>query len=159
MVAAAIVMLVANRALPEAMADRAFWEKAAFWGAWLLAMAHAWWRTAPVRQARIAPAWREQCWAIAVLAVLAVLLNWATTGDHLVKTVFTQTYWPVAGLDLSLLVAAAIAAFAARRLLRREQGLGVGQRSAEAAVEDDEPIGLPGAVVTSKTALNPASST
>jgi hypothetical protein len=76
-----------------------------------------------------------------------------------VKTVFTQTYWPVAGLDLSLLAAAAIAAFAARRLLRREQGLGVGQRSAEAAVEDDEPMGLPGAVVTSKTALNPASST
>jgi uncharacterized iron-regulated membrane protein len=159
MVAAAIVMLVANRVLPEAMADRAFWEEAAFWSAWLLALAHAWWRTAPVRQARIAPAWREQCWAIAVLAVLAVLLNWATTGDHLVKTVFTQTYWPVAGLDLSLLSAAAIAAFAARRLLRREQGLGVGQRSAEAAVEDDEPIGLPGAVVTSKTALNPASST
>jgi uncharacterized iron-regulated membrane protein len=159
MVAAAIAMLVANRALPEAMAERAFWEEAAFWGAWLLAMAHAWWRTKPVLQAHIAPAWREQCWAIAALAVLAVLLNWATTGDHLVKTVFTQTYWPVAGLDLSLLVTAAIAVFAARHLLRREQGLGSGQRSSEAVVEDDEPMGLPGAVVTSKTALNRARTT
>jgi hypothetical protein len=35
------------------------------------------------------PAWREQCRAIAALAVLAVLLNWFTTGDHLLKTVGT----------------------------------------------------------------------
>jgi uncharacterized iron-regulated membrane protein len=159
MVAASIAMLVANRALPEAMADRKFWEEAAFWGAWLLALAHAWWRTAQVLQARIAPAWREQCWAIAALAVLAVLLNWATTGDHLVKTVFTQTYWPVAGLDLSLIVTTAIAVFAARHLLRREQGLGAGKGSAQVVVEDDDPMARPGAVVASKTALNPASPT
>ncbi len=154
MVAAAIAILVANRALPESMADRAFWEQAAFWGAWLLALAHAWWRTKPVLQARIAPAWREQCWAIAALAMLAVLLNWATTGDHLVKTVFTQTYWPVAGLDVSLLATAAIAAFAAQRLLRRERRPGQGLRSAELA-EDDEAPALLGAVLTSKTVLNP----
>jgi hypothetical protein len=67
------------------------------------------------------PAWREQCWAIAALAVAAVALNALTTGDHLVKTVFTETYWAVAGVDLSLLASAAIAGWAARQLARREQ--------------------------------------
>ena len=32
------------------------------------------------------PAWREQCVAIAVLAPLAAVLNWITTGDHLLRT-------------------------------------------------------------------------
>ncbi len=122
-VLAALTMLVANRLLPEGLAHRGDWEKAAFWGAWVLAMLHAGWRTAPVQQARIAPAWREQCWAIAALAVLAVLLNWATTGDHLAKTLGSG-YWPVAGLDLALLTAAVIAVVGARRLRRRELGVG-----------------------------------
>ena len=59
---------------------------------------------------------------MAGLAVAAVGLNWATTGDHLVRTVFTHTYWPVAGVDLSLLAAAGIAAWSARKLAVREQG-------------------------------------
>jgi uncharacterized iron-regulated membrane protein len=121
MVAASIAMLVANRVLPLELADRRGWEETAFWCAWLLALAHAWWRTAPVRLARVAPAWREQCWAIALLAVAAVLLNWATTGDHLLKTL-REGYWPVAGMDLSLLTAALIAIVAAQRLRRREAG-------------------------------------
>jgi hypothetical protein len=66
-------------------------------------------------------AWREQCWAIAALAVAAVVLNALTTGDHLVKTVFTETYWAVAGVDLSLLASAAVAGWAARQLARRKQ--------------------------------------
>jgi uncharacterized iron-regulated membrane protein len=114
MVAATLALLVANRLLPDDLPLRGEWEKRAFWAAWSLALAHAVWRTAPVRLARIAPAWREQCWAIAALAVAAVGLNWATTGDHLVKTVFTDTYWPVAGTDLSLLAAALLAVAAAR---------------------------------------------
>jgi uncharacterized iron-regulated membrane protein len=121
MVVAALAILVANRLLPADLAHRGDWEEAAFWAAWLLAFGHAVWRTAPVRDARIAPAWREQCWAIAVLALAAVALNWATTGDHLLRTIGAG-YWPVAGLDLVLLASAAIAALAARRRRRRERG-------------------------------------
>jgi hypothetical protein len=67
------------------------------------------------------PAWREQCWAVAALAVAAVGLNWLTTGDHLIKTVFTHPYWAVAGVDLSLLASAGIAVGVARRLAQRER--------------------------------------
>ena len=47
------------------------------------------------------------------------MLNWVTTGDHLIKTV-SDSYWPVAGMDLVLLVGALIAAYAAYKLARRE---------------------------------------
>lgn len=121
MVIAATGMLVANRLLPADLAGKGDWEKAAFFGVWALAMLHAFVRSAPVAQARLNPAWREQCWTIAALALAAVLLNGLTTGDHLVKTVFTDTYWAVAGVDLSLLVSAGIAVAVARLLARREQ--------------------------------------
>ncbi|MFC3682063.1 PepSY-associated TM helix domain-containing protein [Hydrogenophaga luteola] len=121
MVIAAIGMLVANRLLPPDLAGKGDWEKTAFFGLWALALAHALVRSAPVARARMNPAWREQCWAIAVLAVAAVVLNAITTGDHLVKTVFTETYWAVAGVDLSLLACAWVATWAARQLARREQ--------------------------------------
>jgi uncharacterized iron-regulated membrane protein len=126
MLLAALAILVANRALPADLPHRGSWEEAMFWSTWLVALLHAFWRTAPMLQARIAPAWREQCWAIAVLAVAALLLNWASTGDHLLKTIGAG-YWPVAGLDLSLLVTAALAVLAARTLRRRELGTGCAQ--------------------------------
>ena len=69
------------------------------------------------------PAWREQCWGLVALSISAVVLNWATTGDHLFKTIFTDTYWPVAGVDLSLLVCAFIGGWAALKLARRERGI------------------------------------
>ncbi len=119
MLVAAIGMLVANRLLPGDLPGKGDWEKAAFWGLWLLAMAHAFWRSAPVAQARMNPAWRVQCWTIAGLAAAAVLLNWATTGDHLVKTVFTAPFWPVAGVDLSLLATALVAVVCALKLNAR----------------------------------------
>ncbi|QNM95736.1 PepSY-associated TM helix domain-containing protein [Chitinimonas koreensis] len=121
MVIAAVAMLAANRALPADLAGKGGWEEKVFWGAWLLSFIHAAARSGPVAQGRINPAWREQCWALAALAVAAVVLNWIGTGDHLVKTLFTSTYWPVAGLDLSLLAAAAIAVFAGRKLARHER--------------------------------------
>ncbi|HSW25301.1 MAG TPA: PepSY-associated TM helix domain-containing protein, partial [Burkholderiaceae bacterium] len=127
-VVATAAMLVANRTLPIDLPHRGDWEQRAFWAAWLLTFVHAAWRSAPVLRARVAPAWREQCWAIVVLAVAAVLLNWATTGDHLAKTI-GQGYWPVAGLDLSLLAAATLAALAARRLQRRERAGLAGQET------------------------------
>jgi uncharacterized iron-regulated membrane protein len=122
MVIAAVGMLVVNRLLPADTAGKGDWERLAFWGFWVLALLHALARSGPVAQARLNPAWREQCWALAGLAVAAVGLNWAATGDHLMRTVFTHTYWPVAGVDLSLLAAAGIAAWSARKLALREQG-------------------------------------
>jgi hypothetical protein len=118
-VLASLGILIANQCLPGALRARDVWEKSAFWATWLLAFAHAAVRSAPVQEARLAPAWREQCHAIAALGVAAVLLNWVVTGDHLVRTL-ARGYWPVAGFDLSLLAAAAIAFVAARRLRSRE---------------------------------------
>ncbi|MFY3386116.1 PepSY-associated TM helix domain-containing protein [Paracidovorax sp. MALMAid1276] len=130
-VIAALAMLAANRLLPTALPARGDWEQSIFWGAWLLAFLHGLWRTAPVAHARMAPAWAEQCWAIAVLGVAAVLLNWVTTGDHLLRTM-GNGYWPVAGVDLAILASSAIAVVAARRLKRRAQGA-VGAHDAGAA--------------------------
>jgi uncharacterized iron-regulated membrane protein len=120
MLIATVAMLVANRLIPADLAQRDDWQKAVFWCAWLLALGHGLWRTSPVLQARLAPAWREQCWAIAALAGVAPLLNWISTGDHLLKTLATP-YWPVAGTDLSLLVTCAAAVLAARRLAAAER--------------------------------------
>jgi hypothetical protein len=133
MLVATLCMLVANRALPLTLDQRGAWQERAFWGGWLIAFLHAAWRRAPVLQARIAPAWREQCWAIAVLALSAVLLNWVTTGDHLGRTIGIG-YWPVAGLDLGLLVSAVAAAATAVRLRRRERGA-----AAALSTEDELP--------------------
>ena len=124
MVLATLGILVANRLLPEDMVGRGDWQRYAFWGSWVLALLHAAWRSAPVAQGRANPAWREQSIAIAAMAVAAVLLNWATTGDHLLRTV-SAGYWPVAGVDLSLLAGATMAALAARRL-RRHAAAAVG---------------------------------
>ena len=117
MVLAALGILVANRLLPEDLVARGTWERSAFWGTWLLAALHAAWRSAPVARGLANPAWREQAAAIAVLALAAVLLNWATTGDHLLRTL-QAGYWPVAGVDLALLATAGVATLAARRLAR-----------------------------------------
>lgn len=56
-----------------------------------------------------------------MLALAAVLLNWITTGDHLLHTL-TEGYWPVAGMDLFLLAGATVATLAARTLSRRALG-------------------------------------
>jgi hypothetical protein len=139
MLIAAIGMLVANRLLPADLAGKGDWEKAIFWGIWVLTLLHAYGRSALVTQARINPAWREQGWAIAGLAVAAVLLNWITTSDHLIKTIFSDTYWAVAGLDLSLLVTAGLAGVAARKLARRELDFPTAERG-EAEVDDGDAI-------------------
>lgn len=136
MVIATLTLLVANRALPVDLVERGLWQERAFWGAWLVAFFHAVWRTSAVRQAKLAPAWTEQTWLAAVLAVAAVLLNWITTGDHLVSTL-SRGYWPVAGVDIVLLLCAAIAMVTARRLHRST-------RAAE--VESGRPEQLGGAV-------------
>ncbi|MEW5966298.1 MAG: PepSY-associated TM helix domain-containing protein [Pseudomonadota bacterium] len=132
MVIAAVGMLVVNRLLPADLVGKGDWEKLAFWGFWIVALGHALVRSAPVTQARMNPAWREQCGVLAGLSVAAVVLNWITTGDHLVKTLFTDPYWPVAGVDLSLLATAGVAIWATRRLARQEHAV--------AASEPDETL-------------------
>lgn len=110
-IAATLAFFVANRLLPAGVSlagyDRAALEIWAFVLVWLVSFAHAWLR--PGR------AWREQCWAIAGLAVAAVLLNWITTGDHLGRSLFQRPLWAVAGMDVLLLLGAGLAVLAARR--------------------------------------------
>ncbi|MFT4101505.1 MAG: PepSY-associated TM helix domain-containing protein [Burkholderiaceae bacterium] len=119
MLVAALTILIANRLLPESLPAgwpaRGDLEQYLFWTGWVVAMAHAFVRSAAVARGRMNPAWREQCWAVAVMAVAAVLLNGITTGDHLIRTV-RDGYWPVAGVDLFLLASAGIAMIAARKL-------------------------------------------
>ncbi|HEY0917037.1 MAG TPA: PepSY-associated TM helix domain-containing protein [Solimonas sp.] len=132
MLVATVTMLVANRLLPPELPARGDWEERIFWLAWLLALLHAGWRSAPMARAQRSPAWREQCLALAVLCVAAPLLNWITTGDHLFKTL-SKGYWPVAGLDLVLLLSAGIAVLVARRLRHGEAAEGVEQENPEAS--------------------------
>ncbi len=111
---ATLSFFVVNRLLPLGVSfagfERAALEVWVFYLVWITSFAHA-----GLRPGR---AWREQCWAIAALAVLAVVLNAVTTSDHLVKTL-AAGYWPVAGMDLLLLTSAIVATLAARTLHRR----------------------------------------
>lgn len=91
-------------------------EVYAFFGVWLACLLHALIRVFLNKQHGYRKAWPEQCWAIALIAIAAVGLNWITTGDHLLKTLFTHTYWPVATLDLVLVTSAVMAIYAARKL-------------------------------------------
>lgn len=113
--------LVVNRMLPcdatFAGQSRAELEVWVFYCAWLSTWMHAMWRRADPISQPARKAWREQCWAIAVLALLAVVLNSVTTGDHLFRTL-ARGDWQVAGVDLMLLLCAAVSAWAARRVTR-----------------------------------------
>ncbi|CAG9933950.1 hypothetical protein [Candidatus Nitrotoga arctica] len=122
-------MFVANRLLPLGASfggqDRAALEYWVFYLVWLATFAHAAWRRADPVTAPARRAWREQCIAIALLALSAVLLNGWSTGDHLFHTL-VRGYWPVAGFDLLLLVAAVVACQAVRRLGCTARLVGVG---------------------------------
>ncbi|WP_416763282.1 PepSY-associated TM helix domain-containing protein [Roseateles sp. So40a] len=120
MLIATMAMLVANRLLPESLADKGEWERTVFWSAWGVAMVHAFVRGGGGARAGTNPAWREQCWLVAACAVTAVVSNALTTGDHLARTISTG-YWPVAGVDLSLLATAVVSVLVARKLARRAE--------------------------------------
>jgi uncharacterized iron-regulated membrane protein len=111
---ATATFFVVNRLLPLGAGafgqDRAGLEVWAFYLVWLATFAHAW--------ARPQRAWMEQCWTVAALALAAVLLNWITTGDHLLRSLSYRHLWPIAGMDILLLVGAALATVAALRLTR-----------------------------------------
>lgn len=111
---ATLAFFIANRLLPPSASfagqDRASLEMWAFYLAWLACFAHAW--------IRPASAWREQAWAICVMALASALLNAVTTGDHLIRS-FSSGMWSVAGMDALLLALALLSAWAARRLGRK----------------------------------------
>jgi len=116
---ATLAMLVSNKLLPEAMGGRALLEQCTFFLIWIGTLAHA---LARARQPHagddLGAAWREQAWASALLAVLAVALNGVLTGDHLLRTI-SQGNMAVAGTDLVLLASAVLAGMTARRLRSR----------------------------------------
>ncbi|HDS1705653.1 PepSY-associated TM helix domain-containing protein [Pseudomonas putida] len=113
---ATLAMLVANRWLPLALSGRAEWEVRVFFTAWLLAGLHAAWVIGRCAQAR-AP-WAAQCMAISALALLAVLANAWSTGDHPWRAL-SQGLWAVVGVDLALLACALLAGGVGWRLRRR----------------------------------------
>ena len=108
---ATLAFFIANRLLPLnaswASTDRSTLEMWAFYTVWVATLGHA--------ALRKRVAWREQAWAIVVLALIAVLLNAATTGHHLGISL-SQGMWPVAGMDLLLLLTSGLALVAARKL-------------------------------------------
>ena len=110
---ATLAFFAANRLLPLGASfagqERAALEVWAFYLVWVGCFFHAWLRPAG--------AWREQAWAICAMALLCVLLNAVTTGDHLLRSV-SSGRWAVAGMDVLLLALALLAALGARRLGR-----------------------------------------
>jgi uncharacterized iron-regulated membrane protein len=110
-IAATGAFFVINRILPDGAMlwgeGRAALEVWTFFLVWIATFIHA----AIVR----APAWAQQCWLIAGLALAAVVLNAATTGDHILAAM-RAGLWAVAGMDMMLLASAGIAIGAALRL-------------------------------------------
>jgi hypothetical protein len=114
-ISATLAFFVANRLLsPAASAwgfERHELEGCAFYFVWLMTFVHAW--------ARPRVAWREQSFMIAALGVAAVLLNWLTSGDHLWRSLSQRHLWPVAGMDVLLLLGAAAGGLTAFKLRRK----------------------------------------
>lgn len=111
---ATLAFFVTNRLLPLGASlagqERSALELWTFYLVWVACFVHGWWRPAA--------AWRQQLWTICALALACVLLNAATTGDHLIHAV-SSGLRAVVGMDAMLLVLALLAAWVARRLGRR----------------------------------------
>ncbi len=101
--------LIANRLLSKEASfwifDRAVLEVLSFFFAWVVSYFHA--------AIRGPKAWSDQTSAIACLAFITPVLNWVTTGDTMLKTLSTPHLYNIAGVDVCLLIGAAIAAWAA----------------------------------------------
>lgn len=115
-ITATLSFFVVNRLLPADAAfmgtGRASLETWVFYLVWLTTFAHAWMRSRR--------AWIEQCWTIAVLAIAAVVLNGITTGDHIGRSLVDSRLQAVGGMDLLLLLGAAVAALTALKLEYRK---------------------------------------
>ncbi|MDP9912720.1 putative iron-regulated membrane protein [Variovorax boronicumulans] len=108
---ACVGYLWANRLVPVGIGHRADRELQVFFALWALALVHAF-----VRQP--ARAWREQLGALAALCLLLPVLNFVTTGDHLLAQ-FLRSDWESLGVELGV-VAFGFAALGALRHLRRK---------------------------------------
>lgn len=84
---------------------------------------------------RCKAAWGEQAWILGFLAAGAVVLNWTTTGDHLLKTLRSGDF-AIAGMDLILLLSAVISILSAHKIgERRRHSL-----MRETAPKDGDPV-------------------
>lgn len=114
-IVATLMFFIANRLLPAAATlggfERAQLEIWIFFFSWTATLVHAF--------RRHKQAWREQTALIAAAALVAVLLNWVTTGDHLLRAI-EQRLWSVAGMDALLLVGAATGWYCCRKLRQSE---------------------------------------
>lgn len=115
--------LWANRLLPLAMAERAFWEIHVFFIVWGLTLLHALLRPAKA-------AWVEQLWAAAGLLALVPVLNAATTQRPLWHSL-EDGDWVFAGVDLMCCALALLHAGLALRTARHGARLRPAPRSAK----------------------------
>ncbi|MCY1516157.1 PepSY-associated TM region [compost metagenome] len=110
--AACAAFLWGNRLLPATLPERHEWEIAAFFAAWLAALAHAC-LCAPER------AWPQQLATAALLCLLLPVLNAATTGWHLLRYA-AHGDWRGAGVELGALGFGAMLLWAAARVRRKQ---------------------------------------
>lgn len=115
LVIATLAMMVANRLLPMTLPSREFIEAGLFFLVWLATAIHA--RVAMRPGSRTLVPWRQQCLAIAALALAAPVLNGLSTGDWL-PLALARGHVAVAGVDIVLLLTGGLALAAARRLRR-----------------------------------------
>ncbi len=85
-----------NRLLPLDVPERASWEIKLFFFIWLGSLLHAALRPA-------SRAWIEQLSLFAALCLLLPILNWLTTGHHLISH-FIEGDWLNVGLELTVVL-------------------------------------------------------
>ena len=108
---ACVAYLWANRLVPVGLPHRDDWELGVFFAVWTLALVHSLVRSP-------AAAWREQMGALAALSLLLPLLNWWTTGEHLLVYML-EGDWESAGVELFVLAVGVAAVGVVRHLRRR----------------------------------------
>jgi uncharacterized iron-regulated membrane protein len=96
-------LLIANRLLPKTLVldgihrhDLEIWI---FFAAWLITFFHALFK--------YKSAWYEQCFITSIVGFTAVILNWITTGDHILVAL-RGGLTPVASMDITLIIGSLI---------------------------------------------------
>jgi len=102
-----------NRLVPLEVSDRAAWEIKLFFYIWLGSLLHASLRPA-------SRAWVEQLAVFATLCLLLPILNWLTTGQHVIHY-FIQGDWLNVGLELTVVLLGVLSVFAIKKLKRKQQ--------------------------------------
>ena len=119
-ICASAAFLIANRVIPKVIElnvhrhDLEIWV---FFTVWLLSFGHA--------SLRGKAAWREQSYAIALLAAGGLMSYWLTTGDHVFASL-SNGLFAIAGVDCVLMIGGAVSLLAGFQLKRSAH---TGQRS------------------------------